>query len=254
MKGSIQMKTTKNPHPFTLVELLVVIAVIAILAGMLLPALNNARQTAQQIKCTGSMKQIGTAAILYAGQNNEWNMPSAYNGSNNGSTSVGGTRFTTNREFLDLLHIKANSFGYWDRGFVCASVPEVTDPSFQGYKLATHAYGITYKSGIGYPDMNDPSAETNQSTIISRKKVKNPSRKILILETSRSGIANDARRDPAAANAWWATHDDTTSIHNAYRHKNDTAFNILWFDGHASLVDYKTMIPDSIKDAYRPCE
>ena len=75
------MKKLKRTRNFTLIELLIVVAIIAILAGMLLPALASVREKARSVQCSSQQKQLAMAHIAYTDDNKSYFAPNCANNS-----------------------------------------------------------------------------------------------------------------------------------------------------------------------------
>jgi len=98
--GRDSRATARNRRGFTLVELLVVMAIIAVLAGMLLPAVQAARETARRTSCAGNMRQMALATHNYEAAFKM--MPSGGEGTDY-STDPPSTRFDTQSVFTQIL-------------------------------------------------------------------------------------------------------------------------------------------------------
>lgn len=78
---------SRRAHAFTLVELLTVIAIIAVLAGILFPVFAKAKASAKQVACVSNLRQIGNSIALYM-QDSDGIFPSALDASDKYASDI----------------------------------------------------------------------------------------------------------------------------------------------------------------------
>jgi prepilin-type N-terminal cleavage/methylation domain-containing protein/prepilin-type processing-associated H-X9-DG protein len=159
-------------NKFTLIELLIVIAIIAILAAMLLPALNKARENAKKIDCTGRMKQISLGVVSYVDDYNGW-LPVGGNVGQwritlyevlYGNSKLSGITSTEEK----IVQIKKHS-----KLFTCPSLP----PNIENMNNHISGMGWNY-AAFGYEENNASFPRVKSS------KTSKPSQKIIFGDTS----------------------------------------------------------------------
>ena len=217
-------KLQASGHAFTLVELLIVIAILAILASLLLPALTRGKESAQRIKCLSNLHQLSLAGHLY------WE---DYNGNcfrYGGWPTNGGQLYwfgwiSPGDEGTRQFDASQGVLYPYLQGRGVELCPSFNYGMSQFKQKATAAsYGYGYNRYLDSPDTKPP---------IKYGQISRPADIVLFADAAQINTWQaPASPDNPLIEEWYFVDDDTSQPNGHFRHKQRA--NAVFCDGHVA--------------------
>ena len=242
----------KNRHVrgFTLIELLVVMAILSILMALLLPAIQTAKDKAKESACTGNMRQLGQAMIMYANES-DGHLPACGSAGMRGryDWTYGGNVVSvpqTNPDACERVQIEGGTL--WP--YVMSGMERTKPYGTSNKRMTDEWYSTIGKNpylcpasgpvgmarGLSYA-MNshlDLPGYPNDARIgIQLSRIRIPSRTILLIDESDQTL-NDGRFVPTGAENDVALQD--------WLLKHGSGANLLFCDGSVRRIEKKRFL------------
>jgi prepilin-type N-terminal cleavage/methylation domain-containing protein/prepilin-type processing-associated H-X9-DG protein len=250
-------RATSTPQrAFTLVELLVVIGIIAVLISILLPTLGRVRDQANTSKCLANLKQIGTALVMYVGDN-KGSLPFAeYDGAwKPWAAEFYGTATPSQPYHYNNVHrhlmkylngrIKPgqNDVTLSSTIYRCPSAQPFPVAAGQPFELSNTSYtfnGVMVKR-------KSTSIRRSSSFIVASESRYAWNVSALRPYPTSTNIAADAIETMEYRQWMWVESGVTGGVNNNLLnfsvHRKDSAGNVVYLDGHATSLDYREVRP-----------
>ena len=235
----------KKRIKFTLLELLIVVAMIAMLVGLLLPALNSARAAARKITCNSNLKTYGIAHAQYAAAF-DYLLP--YMSRKTASMSSWIEQlYTLNDYFVSALGVKSYFYygcNYWDVRLACPELPAARIKNLGGHRYSQA--GVEYAMTM-YASHWDGKGDSDIGFYAKASVLKRPSLIACFTENVKDFAQNGTRRSYEEYLNYLSALSSGSPVNlyapMGYRHLR--SLNIVFMDGHTQNMKEEQLMHDT---------